>query len=370
MTGGGARAAYQVGVLRCLARHFPELRIPILTGVSAGAINMAHLAAHHGTFRQAVHELSELWGEMTIPDVFRTDARSLVHHILHWGAKLVSGGMGGPSRVRGLVDTQPLREKLTEVFHCVDGEITGISYNLRGGRLKAAAVSTSSYSTGRSVTWVQGENIEDWERPNRHSRQTALKVDHVLASCALPIFFPAVEVEGRWYGDGGIRLAAPLAPALHLGADRIIVVSNRYRRSTEEAQEPAVTGPPPPAQVAGVLVNAIFLDLLDQDTLLVERLNHLLRKLPQEDRLGLRLVDVLTLRPSKDLGKLSRAYEPRLPKMFRFLMRGLGTTETSNPDVLSLLLFDPDYIGGLMDLGEADAEARIGRISRFIEGEG
>ena len=370
MTGGGARAAYQVGFLRCLARHYPELRIPILTGVSAGAINVAHLAAHHGTFKQAVDELSHLWETLTIPDVFRADARALLLNVLRWGTKLVSGGMRGPPKVRGLVDTQPLRDKLTEALHCVDGEITGIPYNLSTGRLKAAAISTSSYSTGQSVTWIQGRDIEEWERPHRYSRHTELTVDHVLASCALPLFFPAVEIEGRWYGDGGIRLSTPLSPALHLGAERIIVVSTAYGRSKEEAGTPSVAGYPPPAQVVSILISSVFLDLLDQNSFVLERMNRLLRKIPEEDRMGLRIVDALTLRPSQDLGKIAGTYEPGLPRTFRFLMRGLGTKETSSPDALSLVLFQPDYVHRLMDLGETDAEAQLEKISAFIEGGG
>ncbi len=369
MGGGGARAAYQVGFLRHLARRFPDLEIPIVTGVSAGAINAAHLAAHHGTFAQAVSELDALWCNLRIEDVFRVDPASLARMVTRWGLQLVSGGLRKGTRARGLVDATPLREFLTEVLHAVDGEITGIAHNLARKRLRAVAISTSSYTTGQSITWVQGSEIREWERPARRSVKTVLTVEHVMASAALPLFFPAVQIGSGWYGDGGIRLTAPLSPALHLGARRILVVSTRYARSMGEADAPEVHGYPPPAQVIGVLMNSVFLDLLDQDAFRLERMNRLLRKLPPEERESLRPVDLMILRPSKDLGVLANDYEPQLPRTFRFLTRGLGTTETESPDALSLILFQPDYLQRLVETGEEDAEARADEIEAFIRGE-
>ncbi|MGD8321725.1 MAG: patatin-like phospholipase family protein [Gemmatimonadota bacterium] len=369
MGGGGARAAYQVGFLRWIARNFPELRIPYITGVSAGAINAALLASHHGTLGQAVDELGSLWGHLTVRDVFRVDGRSLAWNALRWIMQLVSGGFGGPPSVRGLVDTQPLRRYLTEVLHAVGGELTGVRYNLDRGRLKAVAISTSSYSTGQSVTWVQGQDIREWERPQRRSRNTTLTVEHVMASAALPLFFPAVKLNNGWYGDGGIRLTAPLSPALHLGARKILAISTRYARTVSEADDPAVYGYPPPAQVLGVLMNSIFLDLLDADALRLDRLNRLLEALPRERRLGLRPVKMLVLRPSRDLGRLANEYEARLPGAFRFLTRGLGTRQTRSPDFLSLVLFEGEYLRALMEIGEADAEARAEELAAFLQEE-
>lgn len=366
MGGGGARAAYQVGVLRALARRFPELDAPYITGISAGAINAAHLASHHGSFHQAVEELFGLWGRLDVDDVFSVDLASLGKSLLLWARQLASGGLGGAPRVRGLVDTSPLRSFLAEALHAVDGELTGVRANLERGRLKAVAVSTSSYTTGQSITWVQGQAIHEWERPQRRARATTLTVDHVMASAALPLIFPAVRLENAWYGDGGIRLTAPLSPALHLGATRLLAISTRYPRSDQEADADAVRGYPPPAQVIGVLLNAVFLDLLDADALRLERINRLLQALPVDQREGLRPVRLLTLRPSQDLGRMAGRFEPRLPKGFRFLTRGLGTRETASPDFLSLVLFQPDYLRALMEIGEADASARMGEIEAFL----
>ena len=280
--------------------------------------------------------------------------------------QLVSGGIGRVPRVRGLVDTHPLQEYLTEVLHAVHGELTGIQYNLERDRLKAVALTTTSYSTGQSVTWVQGSHISEWERPQRKAHRTVLTVDHVMASSALPLFFPAIQLGDAWYGDGGLRLAAPLSPALHLGARRIIAISTRYDRSAEEAEEHSTLGYPPPAQVAGVLLNSIFLDLLDHDALRLEQLNRLLADLPRDKWEDLEPVRLLTLRPSCDLGNLANEHEARLPRGFRFLTRGLGTKQTRSPDFLSLVLFQPDYLRTLIEVGEADAMAQADKISRFL----
>lgn len=368
MGGGGARAAYQVGFLRCVARRFPELRLPYITGVSAGAINAALLASHHGSFLQAVNELSQLWGNISVDNVFRVDTRSLALNSVRWIRQLGGGGHGKGVQVKGLVDTTPLRAYLSEVLHAVDGELTGIQYNLDRGHLKALAISTSSYSTGNSVTWLQGKDIEPWERPQRLTEIATMTVDHIMASSALPLLFPAIQLGSRWYGDGGIRLTAPLSPALHLGARRIMAISTRHRKSGAAVDESVVHGYPPPAQVMGVLLNAVFLDLLDNDALRLERLNNLLELLPKEQRRGLAQVKLLVLRPSEDLGKLAGDFEAELPRAFRFLTRGLGTRETKSPDVLSLILFQPDYVRTLMEIGEHDAELRSGEIEEFLLG--
>jgi NTE family protein len=211
--------------------------------------------------------------------------------------------------------------------------------------------------------------IQTWERPQRKSVGCALRVDHVVASAALPFFFPAVEVEDAWYGDGGIRLTAPLSPAVHLGARRIIAVSTRYARTRQEADRPSIGGYPPPAQVAGVLYNAIFLDQLDSDALQMRQINRLIERLPATERDGLRPIELLMLRPSIDLGRLANAYEPDLPRAFRFLTRGLGTRETRSNDMLSLVMFQSDYVSRLIELGEADAIARIDDIRGFLRGD-
>jgi NTE family protein len=213
---------------------------------------------------------------------------------------------------------------------------------------------------------VQGREVKTWERPQRRSVQATLGVEHVMASAALPLFFPAVQIGDHWYGDGGVRLTSPLAPALHLGAHKILTVSTSHQSSFEEADVPEVSGYPPPAQVVGILFDAVFLDVIDQDIGRMQRINELVRNLPANKRDGLRAVDLLVIRPSRDLAVLAGGYEPRLPRAFRLLTRGLGTRETQRPDVLSMIMFQSDYASDLIDLGEEDAERQGEEIEAFL----
>lgn len=367
LTGGGARGAYQVGVLKWIARNYPDIKVPILTGVSAGAVNIAKLAATPGTFAQAVEALEQLWRRLRVEDVFDVDALSLSRNAMSWTLRLISGGARGAPKVRGMLDTQPLRDLLSEVLAAVDGEITGIDYNLAMDRLRAVAIITTSYTTGQTVVFLKGKDITPWVRPLRRTEVGPITIDTIMASASLPIFFPAVQIGTEWYGDGGIRLTAPLSPALHLGADRILAISTRHERTQEESDRADVPGYPPPAQVADVLLNAVFLDLVDQDAVRLERLNRLLERLPEEHRLGMRPVRLLHVRPSEDLGVLAAKFEPQLPRAFRFMTRGLGTQEQRSPDVLSMLMFQPDYLSQLIDLGEQDAEWIAPRLEAFFE---
>ena len=371
LSGGGARAAYQVGVLRVLAREFPDVVPAILTGVSAGGINAAYIAARQEPFADKVEHLADVWSNLRIEDVFRVDLRDLASRTVRWGSRLLGGGTHALTPARSLVDTEPLRELVRRLLSANGGEVPGIALSLKAGWLRALALTASSYTTGQSVTWVQTRDdchIDAWERPQRKSLSRALGVEHVMASASLPFFFPAVEVDGSWYGDGGIRLTAPLSPAVHLGATRIIAVSTRYARSRDEADQPVIAGYPPPAQVAGVLYNAIFLDQLDSDALEMRRINALIERLPESERNGHRHIELLLLRPSVDLGRLANEYEPELPRPFRFLARGLGTRETRSNDMLSLVMFQGNYVRRLLEIGEADATARLDEIRRFLTG--
>jgi NTE family protein len=369
MGGGGARAAYQVGVLRSLARRYPQLDVRIHTGVSAGAINSAFLANGEDSFQQTVEQLGALWSSITSDQVFDSNAWAMLGSVLRWGTRLVSGGSKLAPPTRGLVDTGPLRELLMQGMRCTDGRLEGIARNIARGRIDAVGLPTTDYATGRTIVYVQGPEVEPWTRPNRISVKDELTVDHVMASAALPLFFPAVKIGERWLGDGGIRLTSPLAPALHMGADRIVAVSTRYGKTRAEEAVPETPGYPPPAQVMGVMMNAVFLDALDWDALNMARINSLLRNLPPEHHAGLRVVELLILRPSRDLGKLASEFEPRLPQPFRFMTRGLGTRETRSPDSLALVMFEPAYLQALMELGEQDGEAHAPELDAFLAGE-
>jgi NTE family protein len=369
LSGGGARGAYQLGFLRHLAHRHPELRIPILTGVSAGSVNAVYLANHTGSLSEKVESLTRLWCNLSLERVFRVDAASLSRQLLAWLAQLtLTGGRSHVRQMQGLVDTAPLAELLGAEFGTLGGRLPGIARNLESKALAAVAVTATRYATGQTITFCQGREVQDWDRPLRRSMITELRVEHVLASSALPLFFPAVQIDGGWYGDGGIRLHSPLSPAAHLGASRIVAVSTSAPVAEESAGGPRRDAYPPPAQILGVLYSSIFLDLLDQDAVHLKRINRLLEGRADPIATGLRPVELLVLRPSRSLGSLAAEYEARLPPLFRFLMRRLGTRQARSQDVMSLLMFQGDYAARVIELGESDADARAAEIDRFVAG--
>lgn len=366
LSGGGARAAYQVGALRALARRHPDLRVPVLTGVSAGAINAVVLAAYRGSFAAAVEQLRELWLSIETAKVYRTDPASITGIALRWASSLVTGRSRAAPKPQGLVDTRPLREFLTRAFGADDGALAGVDRNIAEGRLRALGITTTHYASGRPITWVQGRDVEVWQRPQREAVLATIRLEHVLASSAIPLVFPAVRLHGSWHGDGGIGQIAPLSPALHLGGSRIITVSTRKRVPGGLGAEPAEESYPPPAQILGVLLDAVFLDMLDFDVLNLNRISALVEAMPEGSRGGLRPARAFVLRPSRDLGRLAAEHQPRLPRLLRYLLRSLGADESRSADFLSMILFEPAYVRHLLDLGEADAEQRAEELEGFL----
>jgi len=373
LAGGGARAAYQVGCLRAIARLVPEYQPRILTGVSAGAINAAHLASFRGSFADSIEALRGLWLNLDTEKVFHSKARHLLRNMLIAALPLISGGRLGRARLRGMVDTGPLREYLASALHIEDGRLMGVRQNIEDGVLESLAIITTDYETGRSTAWVESKSPRDLGRGQLRVERGRIGLDHIMASSALPLFFPAVSIKHAWHGDGGIRLTAPLSPALHLGATRILAVSPRMRPPDPALLPslPELPAYPSPGQIGGVLMNAVFLDSLDFDALQMSRINRLLHALPDAGRaeIGMRPVDVMVLRPSRDLGALARKNEFRLPRAFRFFEKGLTDSHAKSSDVLSMVIFEPEFLKELLDLGERDTEARAAEIGPFLRGE-
>jgi NTE family protein len=367
LTGGGARAAYQVGLLKGIARHFPRLRIQIVTGVSAGAINAVYLAAKQGTLAEKAHHLDKMWCELNCDSIYHFDWKAFLPFRSALSSVFPKRHKWTATQPHALVDTNPLHNLLGRILSTAPGQpVHGIEENIRAGALTALALMTLDYSTGQTVRWVQGRHFDFYEGSNRRTAVTRFTPEHVLASAALPFVFPAVRIEGEWHGDGGIRLAAPLSAAVHLGARRIIAMSTGYQRTPEEASKTVITGYPPAAQLLSQLVNAIFLDAIDEDVMRMERMNELIQKLPDSERDGLKPIDLLVLRPSIDLGKLAADYEHQLPRKIKLLVRALGAQETESPDFISLLLFEPSYTRRIIDIGEMDVEARLPEIREFL----
>src|SRR5437763_1777909 len=364
LTGGGARAAYQVGMIKGLATAFPDLQFQIITGVSAGAINAMFLAAHSGSLAERGEQLEQLWRELECHHVFRLNWAALLP--FRTALKVALPRFG--SRPRGFFNAGPLANLLRRVLDTPyrNQPIEGVRRNLAEGTLKAVSLMTLDYTTGQSVRWVQGRSVDVFEGPNRRSAQTEMTVEHVLASASLPFVFPAVRIRDRWYGDGGIRLSAPLSAAVHLGARRVIAMSTGYQRTADEASTPVVRGYPPAAQVIGQLFNAIFLDVIDEDVVRMERLNEMIRKLDAQQRDGVRPIDLLVLRPSQDLGKLAAKYERTLPPSVKLFARAMGARETESSDALSMLMFEPSYTRTLIEIGERDVESRLDELRAFL----
>lgn len=367
LTGGGARAAYQVGLLKGIAKHFPHVRFKIITGVSAGAINAIYLAARHGSLLEKSRNLERMWCELNCDSIYQFDWRTFFP--FHSAIASISPKKWAWTRPRphALVDTTPLRNLLCRVLDVAPGEtITGIDTNIRQGNLTALALMTLDYSTGQTVRWVQGRSFDSFEGPHRRVARTQFTVEHVLASSALPFIFPAVQIGNAWHGDGGIRLAAPLSPAVHLGAHRIIAMSTAYIGSEEEESQVEVSGYPPAAHILGQMVNAVFLDVIEEDVARMQRMSALLKKVAPADREGLKPIELLVLRPSIDLGKLAGDYEKNLPLNLKLLVRALGGKETESPDFMSLLMFEPTYTRRIIELGESDVASRLAEIRAFL----
>ena len=369
--GGGARAAYQVGVLHYIAEAFPDFRFSLLTGVSAGAINTTHLANHVGTFRQSTKSLMQNWKHLSADRVFDVNSGFAVMRQLLVD-RAPESRTAEATRQRGVLDPSPLRTFLYEKMAAHDNTLRGINRNIRTGWLKGVAVVTTSYTTGQTVTWVQGCEFDEWERPDRVGRETELTVEHVMASTALPLVFPPVRIGEAWYGDGGVRLMAPLAPTVHMGATRIMVIANRYKPSQEEAEQPAVQGHPPLAQVMGVLVNAVFTDALEQDAENLRRINRLVRQRSaqnghvKQNGQAERAINLLQIRPSVSLSAFAHEYIEELPMTLRYLVGGTGAREVRNADWTSVLLFARGYIERVLEIGYHDARRQHDQIAAFV----
>ncbi|MBE0594857.1 MAG: patatin-like phospholipase family protein [Gemmatimonadales bacterium] len=364
LSGGGARAAYQVGVLSALAEIAPRLDIPILTGVSAGAINTVFLAAHQGPFRQAVGSLAGGWKRLTPNQVYAVHPLHIGQAMLRWTFNMIFPHRVPKPSLRGLMDADPLRG-----FLAAFTDVDGIQRNIVAGRLRAVALSATRYSTGETITFVQGTpDLTLWARHMRVAVRARVTVNHLMASAAIPLIFPAVRVGDAFYGDGSVRQTAPLAPAIHLGARRIIAISMRNRDPVGPTEVEADY--PVAARVFGLLMHSVFLDSLDADAERLERLNELLALLPDPHAAppGIRPVDLLMLRPTRDLGKLADGRTLELPGSVRFLVSSIGGSgRARTSDFLSYLMFEPGYIELLMELGYEDTIARREEVMQFLD---
>ncbi|MGH8669458.1 MAG: patatin-like phospholipase family protein [Burkholderiales bacterium] len=363
LTGGGARAAYQVGVLKAvrdILGNPARNPFPILCGTSAGAINAASLAALADDFTRAVGTLLEFWENMRCEQIYRTDA----WHIMRSGARWL-GAMMLLSRHNpvSLLDNEPLRLLLEKSL-----DFGRIQTHIDSGALYAACVTASGYTSGQSVSFFQGgTGLEGWERNQRIGAAVSLRLDHLLASAALPFLFPAVKVNREYFGDGSMRQIAPVSPALHLGADRVLVVGTG-RQSIDQARARSNVYPSL-AQIAGHALNSIFLDSLMVDIERLERINRTVKLIPPEAMKDstLRPIRVLFVTPSQPLERLAARFIHELPRTVRFLLRPTGALNRSGSNLASYLLFEQSFCRALIDLGYQDTTAREAEVREFFD---
>lgn len=393
LTAGGARGAYQAGVLKRLG-EIPAFRsgpspFEIVAGASAGAINGTMVAAGSGRFRVATQRLARLWSDISVSDVFRTDALAMGRIGARLVRDLALGGLIGGGTTHSLLDASPLRGLITRNL-----PLGGIATSIRRGHLYAVAVSATSYHSGKAFTFIQGKRGHPtWSKSRRSSVSGRLTIDHVLASAAIPIMFPPVLVRSQgecFFGDGGLRLVTPFSPAIRLGASRVFAVGIRcpsaadalskieLGESQQWKEQRGTLQHPPLTQICGVFLNAIFLDHLDTDLDHLERMNELIafyekrHHPPPMDAVTpevsepMRVIKPLVLNPSEDLALVAREFAHRMPRVLRYIMDGLGTPNAESADLMSYLLFDSSYTRALVDIGYRDAGKQADEIEAFL----
>lgn len=356
LSGGGARGAYQAGVLYGLLEKglLPggPSAFKILVGTSAGSIHATALAAHADNFQHGVTELMDVWTRIHAKHVFRTSRMSTLRTAISWGKDLALGGLMGGVKPKSLLDPSPLPRMLSRI------PFSRISSQIEAGNLKALAVPATEYFSNESVVFLQGQpGLPTWHKQRVRVETTEIGLQHILASSAIPMFFPTVKLGGYHYGDGCIRNVTPLAPAIRLGANKILAIGVHEKAPVAEDRIPMV------ADVASTLLNAVMLDGMERDVAHCKRISASLKTKPQE---GFRPVDVLWLSPTQPIAPIARELMSRIPAQIRYLLRGLGGDQ-STAELASYLLFHPDFCGRLVQLGRQDVERQAKELEEFLK---
>jgi NTE family protein len=365
LTGGGARAAYQVGVLKAVRDMLPPREknpFPILCGTSAGAINAASLAVFADDFAGAVDRLLDVWEHFHVRDVYRSDPMGIARGGARWLAAMMLLSRNNPA---SLLDNSPLADTISRL------DFARIQENIDNGCLYAISITCSGYSSGQSVSFYQGgPDTKAWERTQRVGAAMPIRAEHLMASAALPFIFPAVKINREYFGDGSMRQIAPVSPALHLGADRVLIVATARQDSQAEPPRVRASLYPSVAQIAGHALNSIFLDSLNVDIERLQRINRTISLIPpeklREAGLPLRQIKVLVISPTQPIERMVVRHAAELPWTVRFLLRGIGGMNRNGSNLASYLLFEQGYCRALIELGYQDTMARRAELLEFL----
>lgn len=369
LSGGGARGAYQVGVIQALSSHFDDWKIknpfPIYTGVSAGAINTSFMASHADDFSNGAKQLVDLWSQITSEQVFRTDALSLGKIGFQWARELSFGSITGSTPGKALLDTSPLRTLIEERL-----QLHKISRNIETGFLEALAITAMDYRDSTAVTFLETQYKEkSWIKPRKVSEETRITVDHVMASSAIPLLFPPVLADGRYFGDGCVRNTHPCSPAIYLGAEKLVIVGVRSQNTTAyDAHSMFEKKPPSTARVINVLLNSVLLDGVDLDVERIRKVNEMVQWISEEQKptVPYKAIEYAWISPSRDIGALATEKSRSLPKIIRFLIKNLGSVEEAS-EIISYLLFEKVFTSELIELGFEDGMKAKEQLKRLYQ---
>lgn len=361
--GGGARAAYQVGVLKAIAEIVPEgsaSPFSILCGTSAGSINTVAMASYAGDFHLGVERILQVWSGFKLSHVFYSDPKNLAKRILSWiWAHFGFGSWhSGPE---SLLDNQPLRSLLGKYI-----SFEKIDKSIANGDLHAYCLTACSYTSGESISFFDGQSdIAEWQRTHRKGRRAKMQIDHLVASSAIPVLFPSVQIDHEHYGDGSMRQISPISPAVHLGADKILIIGLRMESQLGLHEPPEHR--PSLGQISGYVLDTLFLNSLHADVERLERINLMVGDPGVPNDLDLKPIQHLIVSPSQDIADIAKKHYKDLPRSFRFALTFLGLNRGNSRRFLSYLMFLECFCQELIELGYKDAMSQRQEIVEFLD---